>query len=300
MQSGYRGSGSRKPRGLMAWFLILSIACFLIQNLILLLGGQYHYQSLITRWLALSFTSISEGKIWTLVSYAFLHSTGNFFHILFNLLMIFFMGREIIRLHGEGSLLRIMAASVISGGLLFVLVHWGSSLPTIGASAAVYGVLALFCMTRPNEPITIYLYFILPITIKPKWLLWIMGGHALFGTVAWEWLGSGNSIAHSAHLGGLIAGIVYYPILTGRLVLPSLFRRRIRVTTVKHDSSGFPKVPRSKRPLAVEYSVNLSGREELRKEVDRILDKITSQGFASLSQAEKDTLDRARDILGKP
>ncbi len=300
MQSGYRGSGSRKPRGLMAWFLILSIACFLIQNLILLLGGQYHYQSLITRWLALSFTSISEGKIWTLVSYAFLHSTGNFFHILFNLLMIFFMGREIIRLHGEGSLLRIMAASVISGGLLFVLVHWGSSLPTIGASAAVYGVLALFCMTRPNEPITIYLYFILPITIKPKWLLWIMGGHALFGTVAWEWLGSGNSIAHSAHLGGLIAGIVYYPILTGRLVLPSLFRRRIRVTTVKPDSSGFPKVPRSKRPLAVEYSVNLSGREELRKEVDRILDKITSQGFASLSQAEKDTLDRARDILGKP
>lgn len=284
----------------MAWFLILSIACFLIQNLILLLGGQYHYQSLITRWLALSFTSISEGKIWTLVSYAFLHSTGNFFHILFNLLMIFFMGREIIRLHGEGSLLRIMAASVISGGLLFVLVHWGSSLPTIGASAAVYGVLALFCMTRPNEPITIYLYFILPITIKPKWLLWIMGGHALFGTVAWEWLGSGNSIAHSAHLGGLIAGIVYYPILTGRLVLPSLFRRRIRVTTVKPDSSGFPKVPRSKRPLAVEYSVNLSGREELRKEVDRILDKITSQGFASLSQAEKDTLDRARDILGKP
>ena len=300
MQSGYRGSGSRKPRGLMAWFLILSIACFLIQNLILLLGGQYHYQSLITRWLALSFTSISEGKIWTLVSYAFLHSTGNFFHILFNLLMIFFMGREIIRLHGEGSLLRIMIASVISGGLLFVLVHWGSSLPTIGASAAVYGVLALFCMTRPNEPITIYLYFILPITIKPKWLLWIMGGHALFGTVAWEWLGSGNSIAHSAHLGGLIAGIVYYPILTGRLVLPSLFRRRIRVTTVKPDSSGFPKVPRSKRPLAVEYSVNLSGREELRKEVDRILDKITSQGFASLSQAEKDTLDRARDILGKP
>jgi len=284
----------------MAWFLILSIACFLIQNLILLLGGQYHYQSLITRWLALSFTSISEGKIWTLVSYAFLHSTGNFFHILFNLLMIFFMGREIIRLHGEGSLLRIMIASVISGGLLFVLVHWGSSLPTIGASAAVYGVLALFCMTRPNEPITIYLYFILPITIKPKWLLWIMGGHALFGTVAWEWLGSGNSIAHSAHLGGLIAGIVYYPILTGRLVLPSLFRRRIRVTTVKPDSSGFPKVPRSKRPLAVEYSVNLSGREELRKEVDRILDKITSQGFASLSQAEKDTLDRARDILGKP
>ncbi|MBN2234272.1 MAG: rhomboid family intramembrane serine protease [Opitutales bacterium] len=284
----------------MAWFLILSIACFLIQNLILLLGGQYHYQSLITRWLALSFTSISEGKIWTLLSYAFLHSTGNFFHILFNLLMIFFMGREITRLHGEGSLLRIMVASVISGGLLFVLVHWGSSLPTIGASAAVYGVLALFCMTRPNEPITIYLYFILPITIKPKWLLWIMGGHALFGTIAWEWLGSGNSIAHSAHLGGLIAGIAYYPILTGQLVLPSPFRRRIRVTTVKPDSTGFPKVPRSKRPLAVEYSVNLSGREELRKEVDRILDKITSQGFASLSQVEKDTLDRARDILGKP
>jgi len=300
MKSGYTSPGSPKPRGLMAWFLILSIGCFLIQNLLLLLGGQYHYQNLITRWFALSFTSIIEGKVWTLVTYAFLHSTGNFFHILFNLLMIFLMGREIIRLHGEGSLLRVMIASIIGGGLLFVLVHWGSPLPTIGASAAVYGILALFCMTRPNEPITLYLYFILPITIKPKWLLWIMGGHALFGTVFWELFGSGDSIAHSAHLGGLIAGIVYYPILTGRLVFLSPFRRRIRVTTIKPDSSSFPKVPRTKRPLEVEYSVNLTGREELRREVDRILDKITSQGFASLTPAEKETLDRARDILGKP
>jgi hypothetical protein len=47
------------------------------------------------------------------------------------------------------------------------------------------------------------------------------------------------------------------------------------------------------------YSVNIGGRGHLRAEVDRILDKINSDGFGSLSAEEKKLLDEARDLIGK-
>ena len=78
----------------------------------------------------------------------------------------------------------------------------------LGASAFVMSCLTYLCLQKPNDPITFLLFFILPVKLKPKFLLMGILGLEVYGFVFGE-LQNSSSIAHSAHLGGMMIGLLY-------------------------------------------------------------------------------------------
>jgi membrane associated rhomboid family serine protease len=138
--------------------------------------------------------------IWQIITYAFLHSTGNITHLLFNMLGLWMFGAEIERYVGPRRLLACYFASVVSAALsqLFVPMLFGAPpAPTIGASGGVFGLLLAYAFMFPNRKV---IPLIPPIPM-PAWLFaTIYAGVELFLGVT----GTLAGVAHFAHLGGMI------------------------------------------------------------------------------------------------
>ncbi len=272
--------------------IIACVAVFILQQVVAVffpgLGGRSN--RFFAEWFALSGANFKELKVWTIFSYSFLHSTASFFHILGNMLGLFFIGRAIEPFLGTQRFLLLYFGGVFLGGLVYLVFHFNGYNPVVGASAAVFALLAFFCLLRPEQPITLLLFFILPVTLKPKWVFWGSLVISAGGVLLYELPGK-SVMAHSAHLGGMLAGILFFRFVhMGELPLP----RRSNTTQVEVPE-WFKKRHQTKRQIS--YSVNRSNREALQSEVDRILDKINESGFGSLDAEEKATLDRAREIL---
>ena len=298
-------TASRGPT-VVAILLTVTIAVFVLQQVLNVafpgIGGRDN--RFFTEWFALSGQNFQDLKVWTLLSYAFLHSTQTILHILGNMLGLFFIGRMLEPVLGKANFLLLYFGTAMAGGVLYLVFHFNSLQPVVGASASVFGMLAFYCLLRPNQPITLLLFFVLPLTLKPKWIFWgalIISG---FGVFLWELPGR-SAMAHSAHLGGMLAGILYFRLLHNRR--PAAPRRPGRASMELPDW-----VKRTKNTQRhVSYHVNRTttnnggattgsiSREALQKEVDRILDKINATGFGSLSAQEKQTLDNAKDILSR-
>lgn len=275
--------------------IVICVAIFVLQQLLNVffpgMGGRDN--RFMTNWFALSGQNFQELKVWTLFSYGFLHSTLGFFHILGNMLGLYFIGRIIEPLIGRERFLGLYLAGTFVGGLVYLLFHLNGSGPVVGASAAVMSILAFFCLLYPERPVTLLLFFIIPVTIKPKWIFWGSLAISVGGLLLYELPGTSN-VAHSAHLGGLAAGILYYRYFHNRS--PSFFPQSIPRASVEQPA-WFKR--RKKTEPHISYKVNRTNREDLHAEVDRILDKINASGFGSLTDNEKQTLDRAKDILSR-
>lgn len=130
---------------------------------------------------------------WTLLTYMFLHA--NFVHLLFNMLFLFFFGPRLESLIGSKTFLEIYLGSGIIAGVGHVLT---SSSPVVGASGALYGIFGCLAVIAPYIIVFVYL---IPMKIT----------HAviLFAIMDFLLMGSGDMIAHAAHLSGLLVGIVY-------------------------------------------------------------------------------------------
>ena len=286
MKASYQ---QKRGIGLLGWLLIVNVAVFALQNLLIVFLGEDLYRVAFLNNFALSGAAVSSAKVWTLFTYGFLHDTNNFFHLLFNGLGLFFIGRMVIRIFGEKAFLEVFLLSTLTGGLLYLCFHFTGLGFVLGASGALMGVLALFCMARPEEKVTLLVYFVLPVTLKPKWILWGTSAISVLGILFQELPGTSYT-AHSAHLGGILGGVLYYQFLIrGKSFsdLSSKFKFGKTSTTP-------PPKPKVK---SMGYSVNFGSKDKLKKEVDRILDKINEQGFGSLTDEERRTLDRARDTL---
>ncbi len=139
--------------------------------------------------------------LWQMVTYMFLHSTFNWFHIGFNMLGLWMFGSALEEHWGSERFARFYFITGIGAGICSVLVSWNSYVPIVGASGAIFGILAAYGILFPNQ--LIYVYFVLP--IKAKWLVLIMGLIAFWSTIYM----SHSGIAHAAHLGGMIFGWLY-------------------------------------------------------------------------------------------
>ena len=137
---------------------------------------------------------------WQIVTYAFLHDTHNFSHILFNMLGLWMFGAEIERYVGVRRLLACYFASVVTAALsqLFIPMLFGAPLaPTIGASGGVFGLLLAYAMMFPHRKVVP----LIPPIPMPAWLFaTIYACIELFLGVT----GNLSGIAHFAHLGGMI------------------------------------------------------------------------------------------------
>lgn len=215
-----------------------------------------------------------NGFVWQLFTYMFLHA--GFIHIIFNMLILYFLGTEIERTLGSRSFLLVYFVSGILGGLGWLWLTSDPRVPCIGASGAVFGLLGAYVAMFPHRYITVLIFFILPVTLKAWALAAILAGiEFLLMTARVE-----DQIAHAAHLAGLLAGYVFAFVVfrKGGFRVPGL---RIRIIRDKNQP-GLKVLRRDDARPAVSPD-----------EIDRILDKIANEGMSSLNSRERAILEKA-------
>ena len=150
--------------------------------------------------------------LWQPVTYMFLHA--GLTHLVFNMLALWMFGVELERLWGTEAFARFYAlcglgAAATTIGASLLPFGFADSLyvtPTIGASGAIYGLLAAYGLVFADRPI--YMYMVFP--VPAKYFVLITGAIALLLSVT----SSGGQMAHLAHLGGLVTG--YALLMRGR------------------------------------------------------------------------------------
>ncbi|MEW6510532.1 MAG: rhomboid family intramembrane serine protease [Bacteroidota bacterium] len=224
---------------------------------------------------------------WQLITYMFMH--GGFGHLFFNMLALWMFGMELEHNWGSRKFLLFYLLCGIGAGIANLLVAplLGQAAPTVGASGAVFGVLIAFGMLYPDRPI--YLYFLLP--VKAKYFIAAYIGIELFYGVT----GTSDGIAHVAHLGGAAVGFLFIlvekDLLPGRAWLDTISRRRAAKRAPQWDGKHEVQDARF-------YDIK-SGRsdddetEVTQEKIDEILDKISREGYQSLTPEEKRILNEA-------
>jgi hypothetical protein len=160
----------------------------------------------------------------------------------------------------------------------------------VGASAGAAGLIAAFAVTFPDT--ILLLMFVIP--MPAKFLLLIEAGVAIAGIIYPTSFGPG--VAHAAHLGGMITGLLFVRYAVHwRFRWPQINRPRARplrrLVNVPANKPGWRHEPPEAEDLPPE--------EFLSKEVDPILDKISAHGIQSLTDRERRILEKARTKMGK-
>jgi membrane associated rhomboid family serine protease len=244
-------------------------------------------------YFALSVEGLRHGFIWQLLTYQFMH--GGLIHLLLNCWAIFVFGREVETTLGRKSFLTLYFVSGVVGGLVQalagVLLGGRFAAPVVGASACAFGLVAAFAVLYPERPLMLLLFFIIPMNMRAKFLL-------LFETVlaGLGLLASADNVAHAAHLGGMLTGIVFvrYAI---HWHLPQL--RRIRGQPQRRLVPVTPRTSSVWRQNRATLDADLPPEEFLAKEVDPILDKISAHGIQSLTARERRILETAREKMAR-
>lgn len=240
---------------------------------------------------------------WQWLTYALLH--GDFWHLLGNGLLLWWVGPLVEAAHGRAGLLRVLVLGALGGALAWFLTGLGGAAPgaLLGASAAVCAAMALGLDGREDDSVTLLLFFFLPVTLKVRWVMAALWSVSACGWAfselpgrhdwatwrpAWE-----SSVAHSAHLGGLVVG--WLAARRARAQAESLLvvqeavpeprpaRRPARRKVARAATE--PALPETPAPLAA------------RAEMDRLLDKISAEGFGSLTPEERRRLDELSQRL---
>ena len=171
-----------------------NVLVFLLQRLS---GGAL--DGLFALWPLQPIDGVSYFHFWQIITYAFLHSTDNIWHLLLNMFGLWMFGAEIERYVGPRRLLACYFASVVSAALtqLFVPMLFGAPPgPTIGASGGVFGLILAYAVMFPKRKVAVY--FLIPM---PTWLFaTLYAAIELFQGVT----GSQSGVAHFAHLGGMV------------------------------------------------------------------------------------------------
>ena len=244
---------------------------------------------------ALSRHGFLHGGVWQPVSYMFLHS--GLFHILVNMLMLLFMGPEVERETGGKHFLALYLLAGVLGGIGWMLLAPYDRTECVGASGAVFGVLAAYGTLFPMRRLTLLVFFVFPVSM----LAWQLAAGMAFVQLLYLTGGSQQNIAYAAHVFGALAGYLYVRVLRGQPLVPlgGAGRRQTGglsgwFAKVRQKTAGFAggwQNPFRRRgpsggPEADDGPVDQA-------EVDRILDKITREGIQSLTNAERATLRKA-------
>ncbi len=158
-------------------------------------------QIIVNDFFGLSGEGLLTGMIWQPVTYQFLHA--GFFHLLVNMLGIWFSGNILEGLLGVRRFLQLYLVAGIAGGLLQMV--YDSNTVLLGASGAVCGLIAAFSTLYPRMPITVLLFFVIPVRMQAMWLG--IGLVILSGVL--QLSGMFGNIGNMAHIGGAVAGFAW-------------------------------------------------------------------------------------------
>jgi len=290
----YRG----ETRG-SGWFSGLAPACktIILINVLVFVLQSMSTSGRLEHWLAASGEGIFEqGRVWQLLTATFLHSTTTPFHLLFNMLFLWMVGREMESMYGGRDFLAMYLGAAIFSTFCWALVdlaqhgHRGATM--VGASGAVLAVVVLYTMYYPRREVL--LFFVLPVEM---WLLLVV---YLF-IQAWQFLQGGDATeAVAAHLSGAAFGYLYktFDLRLSRLSWKRARRPRLRVVSPepREKSVSRPAGPTWSPESATVNKPSTTAvlpEEQLDERLDEVLAKIAREGRSGLTEDENRILQEA-------
>lgn len=237
---------------------------------------------------------------WQLITYSFLHLTPGFpglLHIGFNMLWLYWIGEEYEDLHGADRMFALYILGALGGSLLTVILHTiapGVAMfggPVHGASGAVVGLLLAVGVLYPYKKIRLFLL--------GTWkLLYIV---IAFLVLDFVFALSGSTSSISAHWGGALAGFLFAKAERGGVDVTSwaqVFfggrkRKKKKETWIDRVERWLGGAPAPTSTSGEAASPATKKQQAAEEEVDRILDKISEQGYDALSEEEKRILNEA-------
>ncbi len=229
---------------------------------------------------------------WTPLTYMFVH--GGFMHLLMNMLMLFFFGPPVEGRLGSDAFVRFFIACGLGGAALSFLFAFNASV--VGASAAVMGVMVAFALYWPDAQIWIWGIFPVP----AKVLVTILVVVDLYGAIN---ANPGDTVAHFAHLGGVVVAVAYVKWWQPRHLKD--WKARAAGPSEKKSPGIFGGLRGPRRgnltvtrggvtdrsPGRPPSMVGRREEERLLDEVDRVLDKISRDGIGALTPEERKLLE---------
>ena len=306
----------RRSENRLNQLILINVGVFLVMNIavvvLMLFKLQTGWYENLSRALGVpaSWLGLLE-RPWSPITYMFIHS--DFFHLLFNMMLLYGIGNILQSLLGARRLLAVYLAGGLAGALVFILAF--NVFPlfeglrgdyTVGASASVLAVVVGAATLSPDYPIRLFLFG----NVRIRYLALIMVLMDLL------FMAGSNAGGHFAHLGGAIFGYVYikrlqngqnlglwieqffeaWPGLVDRIRRPSLGKRR----SFGRGKAGPLKVVKSGSTVGSmasgrgDATNSLAGSNRVsQQEIDAVLDKISKKGYDSLNAHEKEILFRA-------
>ncbi len=273
----------------LARLIGINLAVFVLVNIFRLIFFLWNFQGAgeaMTDWLGVSSNpAVILSRPWTLFTYMFLHF--DFFHILFNMFVLYVGGRLFSDFIGAGRLTVTYLLGGLTGALFFILAFnffpvFGdvrSMAVALGASASVLAIFVAIAVYMPNYQLPLLLLG----RVKLKYIALVF---VLIDLLSIE---RGNPGGHIAHLGGAFWGLAYARMLRAGKDPAGAISKWLK--PLGRILSGKPRMRvkyTKERPLTDEQYNDQ--RVELQKEIDRILDKISQSGYDSLTTREKEML----------
>jgi membrane associated rhomboid family serine protease len=293
-RSYMRDSYARPPRPALTWIISAVIAGFILENVF----ERWFVSRMFSDFFALTPAGIAKGHLWQLITYSFVNPTESplyVLYIIFNVLCLYMLGRELEGLLGTKRFVGLYLSAIVVGAGCWLAVNYRFGGEAFGAWPGVAALFTLYACLNADQEMPFLFFFFIPVTLKPKYLAWFALAVDFCGLAVWEVFGKASPLGwcHSAHLGGMLTGYLYYKLVHQR-------EWRNPDSRADIELPGWLRKTQKTAVAAAPYKVNITTREDLRAEVDRILDKINSEGFNSLTAEEKRVLDEAKDSLSRP
>ncbi len=277
------------------WLLGINIAVFLLERVSFggPVPGYYHPFEIFGGLWPLG---TEQFRVWQYVTYMFLH--GNFPHIFFNMFVLWMFGMELEQMWGSKRFLAYYLICGIGAGIAQSLISLMPEMSgvAVGASGAIMGVMIAYGMIFPDR--IIFLFFI---PMRARFAVLLLAGFDLvMGLVS----PVGDTTAHFAHLGGALVGLILLKV-GGKMTLGGIFDKmpgfnvRQAQRPLNDRFASPPERPGARivdvtwRDVPSRTSPHVMDFGDDQETIDRILDKITREGYQSLSPEEKEILNRA-------
>jgi membrane associated rhomboid family serine protease len=260
---------TQRPRVVLLGLIGLNVIAFVAQVFL-----DAYQPGLVREYLALSDRGVHAAYGWQFFTAAFLHDGP--WHLIGNMLVLYLLGRDVESIIGQRQFLFLYLAGVAAGELGHLFLMPETSVLFAAASGGVAAVLVAYATILPELELTSTILLFLPVRFKAKYLAYGAFAIALWGVT----LDCNGAIAHSAYLGGMVAGWSYAHLLGfGRA---SIVQRVLR-----------------QRRAEVERYRAMTPDQFIAEEVDPILDKISREGLQSLTWHERRTLARAQEKIAE-
>ncbi len=201
----------RRPIAWVTWILVGStVAVFLLQ----LRALHLYHDDIIGDTLAFSPQAMADHRYWTLLTYAWAHAVEMFgdsglfwLHIVSNMIPLVCLGPALEEILGHWRYLGLYLGGAIASALVWYAFNSeaGPDAGIIGASGAVFAVIAAVGTAAPQARVTVFLLYVLPIRMSMRVLALVVCGVEV-ASILFHWM---PGIAHSAHLGGAAFGFLY-------------------------------------------------------------------------------------------